>query len=100
MNYFILLLPAVVIYGYHRLTRPTLTFYWAEWCPHCKSVMDEWNSFNYPGVTKRSVEQRMNFEHKVSGFPTWIYSDVNGSEVYSGPRTSDGWRSFLDGKKS
>lgn len=98
MNYLILLLPAVFVY--HYVTRPTLTFYWAEWCPHCKSVLDEWKSFNYPGVAIRSVEQRMNFERKVPGFPTWIYSDLNGSEVYTGPRTSEGWRSFLDSKKS
>ena len=98
MNYSILLLPAI-LYGYYRFARPTMTLYHASWCSHCKTILPEWNQFAYPGVTIRSVEQSVNFERKVSAFPTWVYSDANGSEIYSGPRTSDGWRAFLDLKR-
>ena len=94
-----LILPIAIV-AYWYLSQPSLTLYWAKWCPHCKTVLPAFQTLSIPGVNIRTVEQSLNFEYKVSGFPCVVYRDGMGaSEVYSGPRTPDGWASFVASKK-
>ena len=69
--------------------------YHANWCPHCKNMMPEWNSLvaNPPqGVQVKTVEESELTEEdrgRVQGFPT-IVAEVDGQvKEYSGGRTAD-----------
>ena len=81
--------------------------YYANWCPHCKTVKPEFEAFakngtveingKKVGVALVEEKEKAKMEGKpVKGFPTFLYETVDGQTVeYSGPRTTDGWKAFL-----
>lgn len=85
----------------------TFTMYYADWCPHCKTIKPEFSSFAKGGVVTvngRNVAVRMVEESEkekmagkeIKGFPTFMFETAAGNSVeYSGPRTRDSWMDFL-----
>jgi thiol-disulfide isomerase/thioredoxin len=85
----------------------SFTMYYADWCPHCKTVKPEFEEFSKRGVVtvngknvavalvEESDKEKMAGKN-VKGFPTFLYETAAGETVeYSGPRTRDGWMDFL-----
>lgn len=85
----------------------SFTMYYADWCPHCKTVKPEFEDFSKRGVVtvngknvavamvEESDKEKMAGKN-VKGFPTFLYQTAAGETVeYSGPRTRDGWMDFL-----
>ena len=83
--------------------------YYADWCPHCKNVLPEFQKLAPNGsvsvggqnVKVSMYEQSKNkdkFEGKdIKGFPTIVFSDVDGTTTeYKGTRTVDGFLEFLN----
>ena len=83
--------------------------YYADWCPHCKNVLPEFQKLAPNGsvvvggqnVTVRTYEQAKNkdkFQGKnIKGFPTIMFSDVDGTTTeYKGSRTADAFLQFLN----
>ena len=82
-----------------RVTPNSLTMYYASWCPHCQSILPLFQAFRYPGITIRLIEEKVNKEMKVAGFPTFVYRNAQGTpEIYNGSRTIEGWSTFLASK--
>lgn len=85
----------------------TFTMYYADWCPHCKTVKPEFSEFAKGGVVSvngRNVAVRMVEESEkeklagktIKGFPSFLFETAAGDSVeYSGPRTRDSWMDFL-----
>jgi thiol-disulfide isomerase/thioredoxin len=87
----------------------TFTLYYAEWCPHCKTVKPEFKEWSKNGfvtaagknVKVRMVEQSENPEEVASkgikGFPTFLLETANGKKVeFQGERNADGYLKFLE----
>lgn len=87
--------------------RGTFTLYYADWCPHCKTIKPVFKDFMGNGtvdVNGKSVQCKMVEEKQIQkgvdpdikGYPSLLYSDASGKIVeFSGPRTSDGFMQFL-----
>lgn len=83
------------------------TLYYADWCPHCKTIKPLFEQFMGSGsvsVNGKSVQCKMVEEKQIQkgvdpdikGYPSLLYSDAAGKIVeFSGPRTSDGFMQFL-----
>ena len=97
----ILLIPIIFLAGvYAYITSspplPSFTLYYSNNCSYCKPILPIFTSFQYPGVTIRTVEARWNREMVVQGYPTFVYRDLTGTPtVYDGERSKQGWESFL-----
>jgi thiol-disulfide isomerase/thioredoxin len=90
--------------------RGTFTLYYADWCPHCKTIKPLFRDFMGDGILTvndskvkvRMVEEKhikKGVDPDIQGFPTLLYSDSAGQTVeFNGPRTPDGFMEFL--KKS
>jgi thiol-disulfide isomerase/thioredoxin len=85
----------------------SFTMYYADWCPHCKTIKPEFADFSKRGVVtvngknvavamiEESDKEKMAGKN-VKGFPTFLYETAAGETVeYSGPRTRDAWMDFL-----
>jgi len=98
------------VQGFTGASQPSFTLYYADWCPHCKTIKPMFSDFASSGsvsVNGKPVSVRMISPEKepekmgstqVKGYPTLIYSDSNGDEEYTGPRTVDGFMQFLESK--
>jgi thiol-disulfide isomerase/thioredoxin len=83
------------------LTKPSFTLYYASWCPHCKTMLPDWDALgsNVNGIVIRKLEQQQNTEYDVQGYPTIIYRDGNGNgEKYEGKRTLADFKAYLSTK--
>jgi thiol-disulfide isomerase/thioredoxin len=81
--------------------------YYADWCPHCKTIKPEFADFSKRGVVTvngknvavamiEESEKKKMAGKNVKGFPTFLYETAAGETVeYSGPRTRDAWMDFL-----
>jgi thiol-disulfide isomerase/thioredoxin len=88
-------------------SRGTFTLYYADWCPHCKTIKPVFKDFMGGGVvnvdgnpvTVKMVEEKQikkGVDPEVQGYPSLLYSDAAGKIVeFNGPRTSDGFMEFL-----
>jgi len=85
---------------------PSFTFYYADWCPHCKPVKpvftqfmsDNGNSLSVNGksVTLKMIESaNVPAGSSVKGFPTFVYTDGGQTKECDAPRTADGWMGWL-----
>lgn len=86
----------------------SFTLYYADWCPHCKTVkpiFKDWSkkgSVNINGkpVFLTMVEADTDAEKlkgkPVKGFPTFLLEKADGKFVeFEGERTPAGWESWL-----
>jgi thiol-disulfide isomerase/thioredoxin len=85
----------------------SFVMYYADWCPHCKSVKPDFQDFAKSGIVTvngRNVAVSMVEESEkekmagkpIKGFPTFLFESADGQTVeYSGPRTRDSWMDFL-----
>jgi len=88
-------------------SRGTFTLYYADWCPHCKTIKPVFKSFMGDGKVKvgnsnvniKMVEEKQiqkGVDPEVQGYPSLLYSDSAGKIVeFNGPRTTDGFMQFL-----
>jgi len=85
----------------------TFTLYYADWCPHCKTIKPLFENFMGSGsvsvdgvpVKVKMVEEKQiqkGVDPDIKGYPSLLYSDAAGKTVeFSGPRTPDGFMQFL-----
>lgn len=72
---------------------PVIIWYYAKWCGHCVTFVDDWNKFvlecksKYPSVKcvklESSLLPKLNFQHGVNSFPTIKFYN-NGVETEKG----------------
>jgi thiol-disulfide isomerase/thioredoxin len=83
---------------------PTFTMYYADWCPHCKTVKPAFADFSKNGsvnvkgktVFVSMVEEKENTNKKIRGFPTFVLEKSTGESVeFDGERTPEGWKQWL-----
>ena len=84
------------------MPQKSLTLYWAKWCPHCHTLMPEWNKLKskYKDIEIRKLEEKENDEYEVRAYPTIVYRDGSNKEpkVYKGDRSLSALKSFMDSK--
>ena len=88
----------------------TFGFYYADWCPHCKTVKPvfaDWSSSGSTTVNGQTVflsafeadkdaEKVKALGAPVKGYPTFLLQKPDGSFIeFSGDRTPAGWKSWL-----
>lgn len=86
----------------------TFTLYYAEWCPHCKTiapVFADWSKSGSINVGGKTVFLSMLEADKdaekmkgkpVKGFPTFVLEKANGQNVeFDGERSPEGWEAWL-----
>lgn len=84
------------------------TLYYADWCPHCKTVKPAFQEFAKNGfvsvagqnIQVRMVEQSENPEEitkkGIKGFPTFMLETADGKTYeHTGDRTPDAYLKFL-----
>lgn len=102
----------LVVYGMYRLFKGvegfssgssgnTFTLYYADWCPHCKTVKPAFESWM---SSQTLVKAQMKEADKdsaavqaagVKGFPTFQLNKEDGSVVECSARDAAGWEAFL-----
>jgi len=88
---------------------PTFTMYYADWCPHCKTikpVFKDWSSTGSMTVKGKTVflsmvEADTNPEKlkgvPVKGYPTFLLQTADGKfKEFDGDRTPEGWKAWLE----
>jgi thiol-disulfide isomerase/thioredoxin len=119
-NIFIgILLVGVVIMMYIRYlypngpegfeTAPSFTLYYADWCPHCKTIKPVFKSWSSSGSTTvkgktvflSMVEADTSPEKlkgvPVKGYPTFLLQTADGKfKEFDGDRTPEGWKAWLE----
>ena len=89
----------------------TFTMYYADWCPHCKTIKPEFTEFSKSGsitVGSTNCQIRLIDAAKnpdaakgkpVKGFPTFLLETTDGKMVeYQGERNTEGWLKFINEK--
>lgn len=89
----------------------SFTLYYAEWCPHCKTVKPafaEWAKNGFISVGGKNVAVSMVQPEKepekakgktIKGYPTFILETADGKTYeYEGDRTPAGYQKFLEDK--
>jgi thiol-disulfide isomerase/thioredoxin len=87
----------------------TFTLYYAEWCPHCKTIkpaFEEWSKNGFVTAAGKNVKVRMVEQSEkpeevaskgIKGFPTFMLETADGKTVeFQGERTPDGYLKFLE----
>jgi hypothetical protein len=92
--------------GFDGAANHSFTLYYADWCPHCKSVapvFKDWMkqspmTVNGKSVTLNMVEASANQDKSVpvKGFPTFLLKTPDGQyKEFQGDRAPAGWESWL-----
>ncbi len=86
---------------------PTFTLYYADWCPHCKTikpVFEEWSKKGSVVVGGKTIFVEMVEADKnadklkgkpVKGYPTFLLETNGAFKEFDGDRTAAGWESWL-----
>jgi thiol-disulfide isomerase/thioredoxin len=87
----------------------TFTLYYAEWCPHCKTVkpaFEQWSKNGIVTIAGKNVKVRMVEQSEkpeevaakgIKGFPTFLLETAAGKTVeFQGDRTPEGYLKFLE----
>ena len=112
----LVVLVAVAILFALSLAKPTegfggadsLTMYYADWCPHCKTIKPVFREYSKSGVVTINEKQvflsMVEVEQEpekakgkpVRGFPTFLLERANGEfKEFDGDRSPEGWTSWL-----
>jgi thiol-disulfide isomerase/thioredoxin len=87
--------------------KDSLVLFYAEWCGHCKSFMNDWNSLGEEvngtklvkvncGEADNPEHEKIRTEYSVAGYPTIKKIDVAGNVTeYEGDRKIDAIKKFL-----
>ena len=87
---------------------PSFTMYYADWCPHCKTikpVFKDWSSGGSMTIGGKTIflsmveadssPEKMK-DVPVKGYPTFLLQTANGQyKEFDGERTPEGWKSWL-----
>jgi thiol-disulfide isomerase/thioredoxin len=81
----------------------TIYLFYAEWCPHCRNFMPEWNKFNQSvDQSKVNIKMVNNCEEKflcdkynVDRFPTIIFDNGTNYDIYKGIMTAQYLNNYL-----
>jgi thiol-disulfide isomerase/thioredoxin len=115
--FIIILLVSVMVLMYIRYLHPdgsagfenapTFTMYYADWCPHCKSIKPEFKKWSSAGsvnvggktvfidmVEADSSPEKMKGK-PVKGYPTFLLEKDGQFTEFDGERTPKGWESWL-----
>jgi thiol-disulfide isomerase/thioredoxin len=97
-----------IVYGVSRMLKTegfesgsTFTLYYADWCPHCKTVKPAFESWmsSQTLVTAKMYEADRDADKiqaaGVKGFPTFQLTKADGSVVDCTARDPAGWNAFL-----
>ena len=89
--------------------RNEFIMYYADWCPHCKSVLPAFTDFAADGkiaingqdVYLNKYESTKDADKlkgkNIKGFPTFVLTTIDGNTIeYKGPRTTDEYLKFLN----
>lgn len=87
----------------------TFTLYYAEWCPHCKTIKPafaDWSKNGFVTVAGKNVKLQMVEAEKepskargkpIKGYPTILLETASGQfHEYTGDRTPEGYMKFLN----
>ena len=87
----------------------TFTLYYAEWCPHCKTIkpaFEEWAKKGFVTAAGKNVKVRMVEQGEkpeegtakgIKGFPTFLLETAAGKSVeFQGDRSPDAYLKFLE----
>ncbi len=81
-----------------------LVLFYAPWCPHCKTMMGDWDKFaaenksSVKAIKVNSDEQPdLVKEYSVQGFPTILLLDASGKNIatYEGERNAKAFAEFV-----
>ena len=85
--------------------------YYADWCPHCKTVVPEFKTLAPNGTVvvagqevkvsayEVSKEPEKHTQANITGYPTIKFSDADGTTTnYTGSRTAAAFLQFLNEK--
>lgn len=88
-------------------TKPTVEFFYAEWCGHCKKFMPTWDKvvekmageaeFKKLNSDDKDVKELMKM-HGVKGFPHVQKTVGSETTEFSGPRTEEALIKFVKGE--
>ena len=86
----------------------SFTMYYADWCPHCKTIkpaFKDWSSKGSTTIGGKTVFLNMVEADSspaklagkpVKGYPTFLLEKADGSfKEFDGDRSPDGWTSWL-----
>ena len=87
----------------------TFTLYYADWCPHCKTVkpaFESWAKNGFVTAAGKNVKIRMVEQSEkpdevaakgIKGFPTFLLETADGKSVeFQGERTPEAYLKFLE----
>lgn len=105
------LLGFIVLYGLYKLVTTsegfssssgnTFSLYYADWCPHCKTVKPAFESWmsSQTLVTAKMYEADKDSAAVqaagVKGFPTFQLTKKDGTVVECSAREPSGWEAFI-----
>ena len=92
--------------AFESASKPTFTMFGVDWCPHCVSAKPLFESLG-PTVTIGGQNVALRYinpekdsaaaaGYVIEGFPTFYFENGGMKKKYSGPRTVDGFREFLE----
>ena len=93
--------------------KPMFGLFYSATCPHCKSMMPEWDSLQskYAGDPRVTVEKfektqapDLMSKHNIRAYPTMIFfsrgmanENFEGNDVYDGERTAPAMSNYIEG---
>lgn len=88
--------------------KDTIRLFYVDWCGHCQRLLPEWNAFaaeykNKLNIEKIDCDKNKEMGAGVSGYPTVRLYKGNGTNKvieFSGQRTADGLKRFVDANRN
>ena len=88
--------------NFENSDKPNMVLFYAPWCPHCKSMMGDWEKLrnrvgNKVEVVKVNCDEQpeMAEKHDVKGFPTIILFKDGRKIHFEGSRNLENFMKFI-----